>query len=81
METKLRTYEEYREFFTSGCMKKPERISGITILLAQGMLCWIIWLQRVDKASDRNPMVLPARMDEGGEGDELVLLLATLIGG
>ena len=62
-------------------MQKPERISGITVLLAQGMFCWAIWLQMGDKASDRNPMRLSVRMDEGDERDDLVLLLATLIGG
>jgi len=74
-------YEKYREFFTSGCMKKPEQISGVTTILTQGMLCWIIRPQREDTAVERNPMALPTRINDWEEREELVLLLATIIGG
>jgi len=37
--------------------------------------------QRPVTAVDRSPMTLVTHMDDREEGDELILLLATLIGG
>lgn len=82
-ETDVEAYEECRLIFCAkagGFCGRGTSVTGIPVLLKEGMFAWMQYRNTGQAAPA--PVGLPLRRPEAGRlTDELVLLLATLMGG
>lgn len=77
-QEKQEQYEYYRDLFTDIMTNRCPDV-GLTVLLSKGMKAWLLYIPYI--VGPEPSARVPTGGSENRSNDELVLLLATMIGG